>query len=46
MFNQREMTRGSEIRALVHTMFARRIWWEPFSGLEGVFYELKAIENQ
>ena len=31
MFNQREVFRGAEIRALVPTTCERRIWWESFS---------------
>ena len=30
MFNQREVFRGAEIRALVLTTLARRIWRESF----------------
>ena len=35
MFNQREVFRGAEIRALVRTMISRRIWWESFSAHGG-----------
>ena len=45
-FNQREVFRGAEIRALVRTMCHRRIWWESFSAQRGLFHELKTIENQ
>ena len=35
MFNQREVFRGAEIRALVPTMCHRRIWWDSFSAHRG-----------
>ena len=46
MFNQREVFRGAEIRALVPTMCHRRIWWDSFSAHGGTIHELKIIENQ
>ena len=42
MFNQREVLRGAEIRALVRTIVARRIWLEPFSARGGTISTVAA----
>ena len=49
MFNQREVFRGAEIRALVHTMChgesdGTRFHWFLLISID--FHELKTIENQ
>ena len=42
MFNQREVLRGAEIRALVRTIVARRICLEPFSARGGTISTVAA----